>query len=119
MPPEPHIAEADWKRLRKLKEVALDRLCAAILRECQDIAADDGRTTHERYLALYRHINDRDDDVADAFNGLSRSTAVRRLSAMCALDLVTNEELDEFTPETQRSVRTLLELLNRRPPRRA
>lgn len=86
MPPSTHIAEADWKRLRKLKEVALDRVCASILRECQDIAVAEGQSTRERDLKLFRHIRERDDDVADAFNGLSRSTAVRRLVAMGALD---------------------------------
>ena len=110
-----HIAEADWKRLRKLKEVALDRLCAAILHECRDITVAEGQTTHERYLALFRHIRERDADVANAFDGLSRSTAVQRLAAMCALDLVAEEELAEFSPDTQRSVRSLLELLYRRP----
>ena len=110
-----HIAESDWKRLRKLKEIALDRLCASILRECRELIVADGATNHERYLSLFRHVRERDGDVADAFNDVRRSTAVHRLASMCALDLITEDELAAFTPDTQQSVHTLLELLHRKP----
>lgn len=102
------IAETDWKRLRQVKELALERLCASILDECQAIILREGSTSHERYLALYRHIHDRDKDVAEAFNGLSRSTGLDRLATMCALGLITDQELAEFSAETQQKVQVLL-----------
>lgn len=97
------IAEADWKRLRKLKEVALERLCSRILNESQAIITRD-EPSHDRYLALWRHIDGRDRDVADAFNRLSRSTALDRLATMRALGLVTDAEMEGFSQETREKV---------------
>jgi hypothetical protein len=109
----PHIPEADWKRLRQLKDVALDRFCARILQECREITAAADQSNHQRYLELYRHLQDRDAEVASAFNHVSRSTAVQRLAAMRALELITDEEFALFTAETRESVSALVEILYR------
>lgn len=105
-----HIPEKDWKRLRDLKVVALDRLCASILSECAQLTTTAGQTNHERFLALYRHIHERNEDIAQAFDDLRRSTAIPRLAAMYALGLLTSDELGQFTEETQESVRGLADL---------
>lgn len=99
------IPEGDWKQLRKLKELALERLCASILEECRSIAVGEGSTSHKRYLALFRRGEKRDRDIAQAFDGLSRSTALYRLVSMCALGLVTEAELEGFSPQTRSRVR--------------
>lgn len=113
------IAESDWRRLRALSDVALERLCAMILDECDEIIDSSTVRSHERYLALYRHVRERDRDIADTFDQISRSTAIERLASMCALNLVHEEELASFSPETQHTVRTLLELAHRRRSRHA
>ena len=46
--------ESDWKVLKQLHDVALDRLCRRLLAEVEGIAADATRTPHQRYLALYQ-----------------------------------------------------------------
>lgn len=102
-----HIPEADWKRLRKLKEVALERLCTRILEESQSIITRE-QPSHERFLALYRRVREGDHDIAVAFDDLRRSQAVNRLASMCSLGLVTDEELQAFSPETQERIELLL-----------
>ena len=104
-----HISEADWKRLRRLKEVALERLCTRILEESQRIIERE-QPSHERFLALYRHLQDRNHDMAVAFDDLRRSQAVHRLASMCSLGLVTDEELQAFSPETRQRIELLLGL---------
>lgn len=47
------IPEADWKVLRSLKDVALERLCDRILAEIQAAATMPGRTSHQRYLDVW------------------------------------------------------------------
>ena len=98
------IPESDWKRLQALHRVALDRYCERVLQECSSLIADPSRAPHERYLALYKLIQERDDTLADAFNDLRRSTAISHLIAMRALRVITDEELEEFTPETRERV---------------
>lgn len=101
------LPEADWKSFRKLREVALDRLCNQILREIGDLTSDAAKTSHERYLAVYKLIRKRDDEIAHAFNDPRRSVAVLQLSTMLSLGLVTQDELQDFTPDTRAVVESL------------
>jgi hypothetical protein len=101
------ITQPDWKLLRGLKDVALDRYCRRVLEEVAELAADASRPSHERYLELYGQIQARDQALASAFNGLSRSTAVYRLASMRGLDLITDEEYEQFSSETRAAVELL------------
>jgi hypothetical protein len=91
-----HIQESDWKKLRHLKGVALERLCTQILEEIGSMVGPDGGTSHERFLKVYRHIHDRNADIAEAFADVKRSTAIHRLDAMRAQGLVADQEFDQF-----------------------
>lgn len=62
------LRESDWKLLRELGPRALDHLCERVLSELTRIAADSEKTHHERYRAVYKLIQDRDKEVAAAFN---------------------------------------------------
>lgn len=105
-----HIRESDWKVLRRLKPVALDRFCERTLAECVEVATGGGDSAHERYLALYRLVHERDKELARAFNDLRRSTAINALIAMTNLDLLTASELAEFSGETRDIVQGVLAL---------
>jgi hypothetical protein len=98
------MTEAEWKLLRALQPVALDRLCARILAEAEAVIADETRSSHERYLALYRLLRERDDDVADGFNDVRRSNAIQRMAFIVRMDLLTSDELERFSPQTRETV---------------
>ncbi len=91
--------ERDWRHLRALHRLALDRYCARILEESAAIIADSGVSAHERYLRLYRLIQERDRTIANAFNDMRRSTATQRLASIIALQVLTSQELNKFTPQ--------------------
>jgi hypothetical protein len=99
--------ESDWKAFRKLREVALERFCERILAEVNRITADAKRSSHARYLAVYALIQERDDQMARAFNNPRRSAALLQLATMISLDLISQEELQSFTPRTQSVVGAL------------
>ena len=107
------LPESDWKTFRKLREVALERFCERILAAVGRITSDAKRTSHARYLAAYALIQERDDQIARAFNNPRRSVAAMQLAAMMSLDLISREELQSFTPRTQSIVEAL-----RRPIRK-
>ncbi|MBK8068914.1 MAG: peptide ABC transporter substrate-binding protein [Rhodanobacteraceae bacterium] len=88
--------EADWKHLRSLKPVVLDRLCERILNEVVRTSRAPGKSNHERYLAVYRLIQRRDREIAEAFNDMRRSTALYSILAMHRLGLFTTEEIAGF-----------------------
>lgn len=107
---ERRISEADWKRLGRLKPVALDRFCQGVLAEVARVAADPTRGSHDRYLEVFRLLQERDTELAAAFDDLRRSTALFRLARMRALGAVTDQELGEFDAETRGAVAVLLGL---------
>jgi hypothetical protein len=117
---EKNIPERDWRLLRSLHRTALERYCSRVLDECAAVACSNG-SAHERYGRLYRLLQDRDDDIAAAFNDLRRSTAVQRLAAMINLGVVTDADLSAFTSSTSEGAMALAEIVrsrrnNRRTP---
>jgi hypothetical protein len=108
------FSERDWKHLRSVHGVALERFCARVLDEAVAMAQDDGRSAHERYLQLFRLVHERNALMAAAFDDLRRSTGLRRLSAMVGLDVLTREELAGFDPDVQDTARELGQVLSPR-----
>ena len=103
------IIESDWKLLRRLEPVALERLCQAILSEVVRLASDTARGGHARYLDVFNLIQERDEEVGEAFNEMKRSTALVKLARMRSLGLVTDAEFAGFSAETQSVVALFLE----------
>ena len=68
---------------------------------------DDSRTHHERYLSLFQWLQDRNEEIARAFDDPRRSTMLRQLATIHALGLVEPEELAQFTPATREIVESL------------
>ncbi len=98
------IAERDWKIFRELHKVALERLCEKILAEARAQIERPGKSTHEKYLSLYKLIQRRDRDIARGFNDFRRSTALTQIGIIHSMGLLTSEELHRFTPEMLRII---------------
>jgi hypothetical protein len=99
------IKESDWKTFRDVRALALERFCKNILDVWRRLADGDGKGAHEKYLAIYKLIHERDEEIAAAFNGLSRSAAFRQLELICSYGVVTDEELKKFSPELRAELR--------------
>jgi hypothetical protein len=95
------ISERDWKYLSRLRPVALERFCGRVLAEVDRISARSEAGSHERYLEVYDLIRRRDRELAAAFNGLRRSSALMQLLAIVSLGLLTDEEIADFGDETR------------------
>ena len=98
------IPERDWKVFRELHKVALGRLCERILAEARAEIERPGTTSHEKYLSLFKLIEDRDDDIARGFDDLRRSTALMQIGVIHSMGLLTGAELRRFSPETLRII---------------
>jgi hypothetical protein len=104
------IAPADWKVFKTLRAVALERFCERVLADVTQIASDAAKTKHQRYLAIYRLTRERDAEIDPIFDTMRRSTAVRQIVAFRLHDLLTAEELRQFSPELVNSVEAFLEI---------
>ena len=101
------LPESDWKAFRKLREVALARFCERVLGEIGTIASTSATSYHDRYLKIYELIDNRDEELARAFNDPRRSRAILQLAAINSYGLLSEEELLSFTPETRETVALL------------
>lgn len=99
------ISEPDWKFFRQLRPLALERFCQRVLSDIEGLTQDGAKTSHERYLAIYGLVQQRDRELADTFNDPRRSTAFAQLARMQDLNLLTVEEMARFSPDTREIVR--------------
>jgi hypothetical protein len=104
------IRESDWKVFREIHPAVLARFCDRILSEVTRLANDCSTSSHERYLLIFDLIQQRNADIATAFDDFRRSTAIRQLAIMHSRELLSNEELARFSSETQDSVKSLSEI---------
>ena len=100
------IREADWKAFRKLHSVLLDRYCQKVLQEISRIGAEENKSDHERYLAVYQAVQKHDREIAILFNNPRRSSTLIQLMAINKRELFTEEELSLFSADIH-------EMLNR------
>lgn len=100
------IPERDWKAWRKLSAEALERFCGRILDEAGSFRTASG-SAHSRYLDLFRHLRERDDEIAEVFNDQRRSNAYLQIAAAVRTEIVHREELTVFSAETQALLETL------------
>lgn len=98
------LREADWKRLRELKPIALDRFCRRVLSDIERACSDSTATSHERYLAVYDLLRKRDKELGLMFDGLSRSSAVRKFLLMHRAGLLTEDEVAAFSEDIRNVV---------------
>ncbi len=101
--------EADWKVLRSLHPVALERFCERVLDEMRVIAADPTRSQHQRYRAIYKLLHERDDEMALAFDDMRRSRAWYRIGYMYRLGLLRPEEFARFAEQTRDGIKRWVE----------
>jgi hypothetical protein len=108
---ERDIPERDWKLFsRELRPIALERFCERVLAEIGRVSADDSRTHHDRYLAVYQLVRERDRELAGAFNDCRRSVARMQIGIIRRMGLLTDDEMVRFTPETREWVGRMLSL---------
>jgi hypothetical protein len=106
------ISERDWNVFRELRLVALERLCDKILTDAKAEIERRGKSSHEKYLSLYTLLKRGDDDVARGFNDVRRSTALMQIAIIHSMGLFTGEELQRFSPETNKVIVSYSSILN-------
>ena len=97
------IKESDWKVFKRIKENAIDRFCKKCLSEYAEIISDDTKGNHEKYLYLYRIVENYDKQMEVIFGDrTSRSKAFLQLLAIRGEGLATKEEISELSEEFQK-----------------
>ena len=107
------FSESDWKVFRELREVALDRFFQRVLDEIEPLRLNASRSHHERYLDVLRLLQERHQELANAFDDPRRSQMIFQLAAMHAYGLLEPEDLARFTPRTRATVESFAKEVDR------
>jgi|SRR4051812_41631198 hypothetical protein len=107
------VPEPDWRIFRELRERGLERFCRRVLDEIEGIRADESQSYQSRYGAVYRLLQERDRQLARAFDSPRRSQMLIQLAAMVVFGAVERGELSKFTQRTRGSVETLVSVMDR------
>ena len=98
------ISESDWKLLRRLVPIALDRFCQAVLSEVALLASGSAQDSHAKYLKLFKLIEARDEELGEAFNDMKRSMGYVKLAHLRSCGLITDQEFADFSEQTRGAV---------------
>jgi hypothetical protein len=102
------IPESDWKALRRMHPLALERYCERVLGEIDRARQDSARSFHRRYLDIFEIVERRDREIAGIFNDLKRSNAFSMLARMHGNKLLSDEELSSLSEDTRAAIDMLL-----------
>jgi hypothetical protein len=95
------IHERDWKYLRSIHDELLHELCSRINGKAVELATAEEKNPHERFQALYRHLQKSDDIVAPCFDDWARSSLDRIIVILRHNRLLADEHVKHLSPEAQ------------------
>ncbi|MGE5153416.1 MAG: hypothetical protein ACM3ST_05315 [Bdellovibrio bacteriovorus] len=102
-----NISEADWKTYKRIRDQAQDRYSQRVLDDAERLCRNGSMPVQDRYAELSRMVRERDKEMARIFDTLRRSSALLCLMMMRRNELVTEEEMQSFSPELQRATEIL------------
>ncbi len=100
--------EPDWRIFREVIKSALERYFVRTLDEVSSLTADTSLPPRDRYHGLYQLVQNRDRELASAFDNPRRSTALFQLVRLRHLDLISDEEFARFSAETRQRVELIM-----------
>ncbi len=106
------IKESDWKNLRKLSEVAMGRAFDRAIARMQTILSMN-RKSQIKFWDIKEYADEQRKRLARLFDELKRSNAIERLAMIWREDLLTDEEMESFSPDTRQKARQLREFFER------
>jgi hypothetical protein len=102
------IAEADWKVLRRVHPLALERFCERVLSEIEHVTHNSSQSAHQRYLDIFRIIEQRDRQMASIFDDPKRSNALTMLARMRSEGLLMADEFSSLGQDTRSAIELMM-----------
>jgi len=104
------IREKDWKTARSMQERVLNLACERILEKVSGILKNDDDDSHAKYIELWKTLHAENRWIKIMFDDFKRSSAIDQISFWRFCDLITDDEMALFSPETQDRIETLIEI---------
>jgi hypothetical protein len=103
--------ESDWRVLTRFKPLALDRLCKRYIDKAENLSRKTTDSNYyQAYLELYKSLGKAEKSLDLCFNDWRRSTAIYTLANWQREKLLTEQEYQQFSQETQNNANLILSL---------
>ena len=102
--------EKDWKKVRTLKDAALNVACERIFQKVERLMESRGAESYKYYLKLFDLIREQDKEISLMFDDLNRGTAIFKLSVWKRNGILSDENFREFSEETQARIESFCEI---------
>lgn len=89
--------ESDWKIFEHIKRQAMERYCQETLDECRGIIDDEEQSFQQRYSAVLKLMQRKEENMQLLFEGHSKSAATFQLMAIRGEGLVDEEFLEHLS----------------------
>lgn len=100
-----NISESDWKVYKRIRDLAQERYSQRVLDDAGRICRDKSLPAQDRHAELAQLLRERDREMLQVFDSPRRSSAVLCLIAMWCRELVTESEMQSFSPGLQQLAR--------------
>jgi len=94
------ITEADWKIWKVLRLRCIDQFCTQTFDQIQQLSRGTD-PIHDRHRELYQLVTDRDREIVQLFDPLTRSRAIMQLINLHRSGLVSNDDISRFSEPLQ------------------
>ena len=93
------MKESDWKVFKIIKEKAIERFCIMALNEAEEVIKNENDKPHNKYLLLYKLLQNRDKQMQLLFDDHRRSKAQIQLLAIRGEGLAGPDLLEKLSVE--------------------
>ena len=104
------VPEKDWKLFRKLQNDLTAKTCELIFVKVEELAKKREGIEHKSYLDLFDLIQAEDAKIAEMFNNPTRNNILLKLVSLKNYDILTEEQFQMFSQQTQDRIASILEL---------
>jgi len=106
-----NLPESDWQTFKDIRDDMFETLCARINGKALKIIHAKGKSQHEKYFKLNKHIRKSDKIVTELFGDFKRLTFSVTLIQLRKEKLLSDSYLEKFSEETQHFIKECAESL--------
>lgn len=90
----------------------MQRYCEGVIGDIDKIIHDSEGDAYERYIEIYKIVDEGDEKLAHMFDGFSRSKALFQLTMYYGNNLLNDDEIAQFSEEARDRIHSIHKIWN-------
>jgi len=102
-----NLPESDWEVFKGIRDDMFEALCSRINSKATKIINQKGKSQHEKYFKLNKHIRKSDKIVSKCFNDFNRSNLSLTLQTLRKEGVLADYHLESFSKATNEFLKNI------------